>query len=130
MFSSVLQGAGSGVYVIPALSGQERLIATRGRTPRFSPDGQWIAYSNAGRTYVVPVARGAPRQLVPEFLIATNPVWFPDGKRLLVVGNRAAPGSYIDDWYIVPLDGGAGRGMGAGEVLRINTVFGGRMGWC
>ena len=124
VFSSVRQGAGSGVYVIPALSGQERLIATRGRTPRFSPDGQWIAYSNAGRTYVVPIAGGAPRQLVPEFLIATNPVWFPDGKRLLVVGNRAAPGSYIDDWYIVPLDGGPGRGMGAGAVLRQHSLRG------
>ena len=46
-----------------------------------------------------PIAGGAPRQLLPEFLIATNPVWFPDGKRLLVVGNRAAPGSYINDRY-------------------------------
>ena len=61
VFCSVRQGAGSGVYVIPALSGQERLIATRGRNPRFSPDGQWIAYSNAGRTYVVPIGGGPSR---------------------------------------------------------------------
>jgi eukaryotic-like serine/threonine-protein kinase len=124
VFSSVRQGAGSGVYVIPALSGRERLIATGGRNPRFSPDGQWIAYSNVGKTYVVPIAGGAPRQLVPEFLTATHPAWFPDGKRLLVVGNRAAPGSYIDDWYIVPLDGGAARGMRAVEALAQHRLRG------
>lgn len=118
VFSSVRQGSGSGVYVIPALSGRERLIATRGRNPRFSPDGQWIAYWDADKTYVVPVGGGPPRQLAAELLIATHPVWFPDGKRLLVVGNRNAPGAYIDDWYIVPIDaGGAVRAIGARELL-------------
>ena len=118
VFASVRQGAGSGVYVIPALSGRERLIATRGRNPRFSPDGQWIAYWDADKTYVVPVGGGPPRQLAAEFLIATHPVWFRDGKRLLVVGNRNAPGAYIDDWYIVPIEaGGAVRGIGARELL-------------
>jgi eukaryotic-like serine/threonine-protein kinase len=118
VFSSVRQGAGSGVYVIPALSGRERLIATRGRNPRFSPDGQWIAYWDADKTHVVPVGGGPPRQLAAELLIASHPVWFPDGKHLLVVGNRNSPGGYIDDWYIVPIDaGGAVRAIGAREML-------------
>ena len=118
VFSSQRQGGGPGVYVIPALSERERLVAARGRHPRFSPDGQWIAYWDADKTYIVPVGGGSPRQLAAEFLIATHPVWFPDGKRLLVVGNRNAPGAYIDDWYIVPIDdGGAVRAIGAGEML-------------
>ena len=35
---------GGGLYQIPAIGGSARLIAARGRRPRFSPDGQWIAY--------------------------------------------------------------------------------------
>ena len=66
----------------------------------------------------MPVGGGPPRQLAAGLLIATHPVWFPDGKRLLVVGNRNAPGAYINDWYIVPIDaGGAVRAIGARELL-------------
>jgi eukaryotic-like serine/threonine-protein kinase len=37
---------GGGIYLIPALGGQERLLVRGGRHPRFSPDGHWIAYSS------------------------------------------------------------------------------------
>lgn len=35
---------GGGIYVVPTLGGTARLVAQRGRRPRFSPDGHWIAY--------------------------------------------------------------------------------------
>jgi len=35
---------GGGVYEVPALGGIERRLADLGRSPRFSPDGKWIAY--------------------------------------------------------------------------------------
>ena len=53
---------GGGIYVIPTLGGEERLLAARGFSPRFSPDGNWIAYGVAeqagGRLYVAPAAGG------------------------------------------------------------------------
>ncbi len=115
-FSSQRQGGG--IYVIPALSGEERLIAAGGRRPRFSPDGTWLAYWDTGKTYVVPARGGHPRQIAPEFLVAATPVWSPDGKRLMFVGNRDAPGSIVDDWYIAALAGGPVKGTGAMEFLR------------
>ena len=36
--------SGGGIYIIPVAGGQSRLIAARGRRPRFSPDGSRIAY--------------------------------------------------------------------------------------
>ena len=36
--------AGGGIYVVPTLGGDARLIAERGRHPRFSPDGNEVAY--------------------------------------------------------------------------------------
>ena len=35
---------GGGIYVVPVLGGGPRRIADRGKTPRFSPDGEWISY--------------------------------------------------------------------------------------
>jgi serine/threonine protein kinase len=34
----------SGIYLVSTLGGEARLITRDGRTPRFSPDGKWIAY--------------------------------------------------------------------------------------
>jgi serine/threonine protein kinase len=38
---------GGGIYVIPTLGGEERLLVKQGFSPRFSPDGKWIAYGMA-----------------------------------------------------------------------------------
>src|SRR5262249_16672933 len=35
---------GGGVYTVPSLGGEPRRIADEGRRPRFSSDGQWVAY--------------------------------------------------------------------------------------
>ena len=40
--------AGGGVFVMPSLGGDARLIAPGGRQPRFSPDGTRIAYWTGG----------------------------------------------------------------------------------
>jgi dipeptidyl aminopeptidase/acylaminoacyl peptidase len=66
--------AGGGVYVMPALGGDARLIAPRGRTPKFSPDGRSIAFWVGGwlaprgvlsvrRSYIIDANGGAPVQM-------------------------------------------------------------------
>ena len=72
--------SGGGVYVIPALGGDERLIAPAGRRPRFSPDGQWVAYWTGmqqtairvreSRAFIVRPTGGTPMPIAPDLSIA------------------------------------------------------------
>jgi serine/threonine protein kinase len=105
---------GGGVYVMPSLGGQERLIAPRGQNPRFSPDGKWIVYwigerANiypSGRTYIVPSTGGVSRQLQPSFADARYPLWTPDGAHILFLGvdSWAAESEPHPDWWVTPTD--------------------------
>ncbi|MCB0011834.1 MAG: DPP IV N-terminal domain-containing protein [Anaerolineales bacterium] len=56
-----------GLYMLDEIGGQPRpLVKGDGNPildPRFSPDGQWVAYVQAAELYVVPVSGGEPRQL-------------------------------------------------------------------
>jgi Tol biopolymer transport system component len=118
---------GGGVYVIPALGGVERRLADRGRSPRFSPDGKWIAYWVGDQSYfghrqifVIPATGGQPRAIQPEFFFASRPVWSPDGEHVLFRGARdpkaAETGDF--DWWVSSLEGGSAVRTGASELLR------------
>ena len=75
-------------------AGAERLTDNTAREiyPRFSPDGQWIAFSSnrAGNydVYVMPASGGKPHQLT--FHSADDNVvgWTPDGKRVVFTSTR------------------------------------------
>jgi len=109
------QRDGGGIYVVPALGGTARRIANEGRRPRFSPDGEWVAYwvgdggvYSRNRFYVVPRNGGEPRQLAGTLFSANSPVWSPDGKSLLFVGAESdrQPLAEQYDWWVAPLAGG------------------------
>ena len=113
-----------GVYIVPALGGTPVLLAAGGRNPRFSPDGRWVAYSVGGGAvsspgtagvFVISAGGGVPRAIHPEMATATNPVWSPDGDRLLVLGRKdgAAPARAELDWWILPIGDGAPERSGA-----------------
>jgi serine/threonine protein kinase len=122
---------GGGIYVVPILGGQEQRIAGLGRNPRFSPDGNWIAYwigdkSFYGRrqVYIVPATGGEPRAIQPGFFFASHPVWSPDSKHLLFRGARdgitAEHGDF--DWWASPLDGSAAVQTGASRLQGQNAL--------
>jgi Tol biopolymer transport system component len=101
---------GGGIYVIPALGGEPRLISREGGQPRFSPDGARMAYvtgrgtnrggATEGGLFVVPSSGGTPQKLVSEDVGAAFPVWSPDGAFILF-----AAGVYrTESWALVPSD--------------------------
>jgi len=91
----------------------QRLTDNKAREiyPRFSPDGQWIAFSSNREgnydVFAIPAAGGKPRQLT--FHTADDNVvgWTPDGKKILFSstrGNGAFP--TVATLWEVPLEGG------------------------
>jgi eukaryotic-like serine/threonine-protein kinase len=114
---------GGGIYLIPTLGGEERLLAARGFSPRFSPDGNWIAYGLAeqagGRLYVAPAAGGPATLVAAGFYRARAPVWSPDGRYLLFWAQRErdAPPENNIDWYVAAIPGGSPVATEARGVL-------------
>jgi Tol biopolymer transport system component len=96
---------GGGIYTVPAAGGSEKRIADEGFSPRFSPDGRWIAYSAFGprgenNIYVVSVRGGQPRRIQSQDMPCTFPLWTPDGRSIqfAVMENGA------QDWWVAPFD--------------------------
>jgi tricorn protease len=82
--------------------------------PRFSPDGNWIAFSSNREgnydVYVIPAAGGKPRQLTYHSADDNVVGWSPDGKRVVFTssrGNGVFP-TVLTLWE-VPVDGGIER---------------------
>jgi serine/threonine protein kinase len=107
----------SGIYLMSSLGGDARLIARDGHGPRFSPNGEWIAYwtgdpqsKTGNRSFVLPSSVGPPRELQPGFLDARKPIWSPDSNFLLFEGARSPtdPSDERVDWWVTPLSGGTG----------------------
>ena len=65
----------------------------REQYPRFSPDGNWIAFSSnrAGNddVYVVAATGGKPRQVTFHSAPDTVSGWSPDGKKIIFASSRA-----------------------------------------
>jgi serine/threonine protein kinase len=120
--------ADGGIYIVPALGGDERLLARRGYFPRFSPDGQWIAYSSSelgsteSRVFVVPVAGGSPKQIGEDVALARTAVWSPDGKSLLIAGQAARGDRGSFNYWLAPLAGGKSQKTEIASLLVQNKI--------
>jgi Tol biopolymer transport system component len=95
---------------IVGVDGSRRRRVGRGDWPRFSPDGQWIAYSSAQGVYVVSAEGGKPRLVVRD---GFSPIWSPDGRHLAFdrhtsCGHAVCSGRA----FIVPVAGGRARPLG------------------
>lgn len=107
---------GGGVFVVSTAGGLPKLIAAKGRNPRFSPDGQWIAYSvrteklgvAESSLHVVPSAGGTPRPITAGMASADQPVWNPDSNHILFTGRAPAGQNAAPrpaDYWVTSLDG-------------------------
>ena len=122
---------GGGVYVVSTSGGRPRRIADRGRHPRFSPDGRWIAYwvgdynvSSRNRVFVIPAGGGQPKPLATDFYSACFPLWSPDGTHLLFWGIRDInlPAAQRYEWWVTDLAGTAMVDTGAFEIFRRHNI--------
>ncbi len=78
--------------------------------PRFSPDGQWLAFSGQydGNVdvYVVPVEGGAPRRLTYHPGTDTVRDFTPDGSAVMFVSQRSSYTNRFFQIFTVPIEGG------------------------
>src|SRR3954451_14292224 len=92
-------------------SNVQRLTAHRGRdtTPRFSPDGKWIAFASDREgnmdVWIIPTIGGTPKQLTYHSSDDNVLGWSPDSKSVLFASSRGD--DFLGTLYIVPLDGRA-----------------------
>lgn len=118
---------GGGIYVIPTLGGEARLIARYGRNPHFSPDGNWIAYwvgdrQSSSEIYLVRASGGQARALEfhPAVRTARYPIWSPDGKYVIFCGSPSLhPNAMREnyDWWVASVETGAAFKTEAFPVL-------------
>ena len=127
----------SGVYVMPVLGGNPRLVAEGGQRPQFSSDGGRIAYwtgswlvgprTEGSAVFVVPATGGQPTRIAPAFAVARSPVWAPSGEALLFFGSkesaRRGPTAEVD-WWWAPLDGSPPVATGAYAVMKAEGLSG------
>jgi tricorn protease len=124
---------GGDIYSVSAEGGVARRLTShegQERYPKFSPDGQWIAfsaeYSGTRQVWVMPAAGGAPRQLT--FYADVGPMpprggtdyrvldWTPDGQHILVRANRTPYGERDGLPLLVPFEGGMEKPLGPLET--------------
>jgi Tol biopolymer transport system component len=88
--------------------GRERLVladaSLSGFDLKWSPDGEQIAFNSPteggrGAVFLVPLAGGAPRQLLPEGIAQTDASWSPDGQ-LLAFARAKDDSSSFSIWVL------------------------------
>jgi eukaryotic-like serine/threonine-protein kinase len=123
----------AGIHVMGVLGGEPHLVVPtpRARTPRFSPDGRWIAYWTGfppsivaggvpgalGSMFVVASSGGLPRPIQTHLASARYPIWSPDGEHILFLGEED-PDQKTHDWYVIRKDGSDAIKTGAVPALR------------
>lgn len=70
--------------------------------PSISPDGATIAFSYKGEIFTVASSGGTATQITSNKAYDSNPVWTPDGKKIVFLSNREGS----DDLYITGANGG------------------------
>ncbi len=82
----------SDIFIMPSSGGwPRRMSIERDATiywsdeiPAWSPNGQWIAFSQDDHLFVVPLSGGLPKNISGLADHASTPTWLPDSQRMIV----------------------------------------------
>jgi len=112
---------GARLYIAPITGGEARLLPpSYGTVARWSPDGQWIAFSR-DQTFVSGVFVIRPDGTDERRIAETGgwPMWLPDSKRVgyVVIGSDGSQA------LVVPLEGGAPRPLADITFTGYNHLF-------
>jgi tricorn protease len=101
------------LWIVPKEGGlARRLSSPKGQEifPKFSPDGQMIAFSGNydGNTdvYVMPAAGGSPLRLTHHPGGDLVVEWYPDGKNILYRSQMESPSRRFNRFFKQPVEGG------------------------
>jgi tricorn protease len=127
------------VWSVPKNGGTAvRLTSAPGQDmfPRVSPDGKWIAYTEAGKAgtdiWVIPSSGGAARRLTfhpateagtggrhaPDNMVVT---WTPDSRYVVFLTKRDQWNGWIQNLYQVPVGGGMPTPMPIDSAVGLAT---------
>ena len=78
------------IYLISVSGGEPKQLTTgagSSSTPRWSPDGKRLAFTNGGQLWTMDTAGGNRKQLTTISTGAGDPVWSPDGNCIAFVSD-------------------------------------------
>lgn len=109
------EGIGGSPFFLRPVDGGPAVQMGNGRARGISPDGKWIAAETgaAGHLELIPTGVGESKLVKLPCAQAMWWEWFPDGKRLLILG-AAADHSRVS--VAVPIDGSEPTPVGPGNL--------------
>jgi Tol biopolymer transport system component len=94
-----------GIYEVPTLGGDPRLVIANAATPNAAPDGKSLSYRVGSSLFVRPTSGGSPRLLSGDRSVFGKHAWSPDSTRIIAAAvGRGKELSSFDVW-IFPIDG-------------------------
>ena len=101
--------ANGGIYLVPALGGEARLLVPGGHQPRFSPDGQQLVFKHReDQLCLQRLSGGAPVVIAQGCTEYGSVAWSPDGRRILfggLCGGKSAIWLWTLDGKLSPVPG-------------------------
>lgn len=115
---SIVFGYAQNLWSVPRAGGVARKLTSHSGAevrPRFSPDGQTLAFSAGYQgnldVYTMPATGGAPQRVTWHPGADALVDWTPDGRALLVRSDRRSPSRRYDGLFRVPAGGGLAEPM-------------------